>query len=80
MKIGYVMDHVIRATRLGSAAPEVEVHIIDPGEYVCRDVECVKCTGTGIHDENEYRGPNYLSMFVDCPRCNGTGVVPERVG
>lgn len=63
-----------------------EAVILDPGEYVCRDVECPSCKGKGFttrtyQEWNFNRTKQNEIVFNDhCERCGGTGVVPERVG
>jgi len=59
--------------------PEIEYGILlDPGEVVCRKVECTDCKGKGSEDLN-LRGPNYMPVSFPCRRCNSTGKVYEEV-
>lgn len=55
----------------------IVIRVLDPGEYVCRDVECPDCDSGLVTEFYERGGYNVQN---DCPRCDGTGVVPERVG
>lgn len=52
--------------------------ILEPGEYVCRDVQCPLCNGEK-HVPARSSGDGRMSYITICPRCNGTGVVPMAV-
>ena len=52
--------------------------VLDPGEFVCVEVDCPNCLGNGEYPF-QMKGPNYEPIMIPCGRCDQTGKILKKV-